>query len=470
MLIEFDITPYDRFLGEQVISAGVVQKYRAKFTGDFDAGVTLSGAITSCSSSVSSVSPATLADDHLSLTFLVSAASTDEIFTVGLQVTTTDGQTLNLTIIYVVVPPTTQTRAPTINALILGPTGITGPTGAAGTASNTGATGPTGYTGNIGAAGFTGPTGGIGLTGFTGNTGATGATGAASTVTGATGPTGSTGAQGSASTVTGPTGNTGPTGAQGAGGAGGSTGSTGPTGTTGNTGPTGPTGNIGPTGVAGSATNTGATGNTGPTGPTGATGATGATGITGATGSGGSAAGAVCAPVFEDSTVFLTPGAGGSTTGNLTLVADTLYFVPIVVPFTRTFTKIGISVGTAVASSAARLGIWNVDTSDGGPGTLVLDAGTVATTSSAALASITINQQLTPGVYWLGVVDDHAITIRGISTTVQINALGMSIGATITPAGYCTRAGATTGAFGNESANTHTVNFVTDVMPIVGIR
>lgn len=83
---------------------------------------------------------------------------------------------------------------------------------------------------------------------------------------------------------------------------------------------------------------------------------------------------------------------------SLILVQNTLYSHPYFVPMDTTFS--GIAVMTSgVASASARLGIYN----DGGgvPGTLRLDANTVAT-ATAGLKSIAISHFLPRGVYWLG--------------------------------------------------------------------
>lgn len=257
MLREFDIVDTSGFLGEVHVAAGNTEDFRAYLDGLLEDGVYISSATTGSTSTSSTLSSATLSSNQRNLVFSVTAGSTKETFTGSLHVNTSDGQTLNYTIIFVVDSAITATVSPNPTQLIIGPTGATGSTGPAGSATLTGATGntgPTGFTGPVGAAANTGATGPAGVTGPTGNTGPTGA---ASTVIGPTGATGAVGSAGAASTVTGPTGPTGATGAA----------ST-------VAGPTGPTGNTGP---AGSATNTGATGPTGG-GSTGATGPTGPSG------------------------------------------------------------------------------------------------------------------------------------------------------------------------------------------------
>ena len=95
----------------------------------------------------------------------------------------------------------------------------------------------------------------------------------------------------------------------------------------------------------------------------------------------------------------ITSGTGGPAqfpgNGYMTLV-------PFYVGTTHTFTAIAIKVTTAGSSGCLlRLGIYNSTASTGLPGTVLLDAGTVACTTSGAVASIAISQTLTPGLYWL---------------------------------------------------------------------
>lgn len=55
---------------------------------------------------------------------------------------------------------------------------------------------------------------------------------------------------------------------------------------------------------------------------------------------------------------------------------------------------------TQAAGEVARLGIYN-DNGRGYPGTLLLDAGTVDLSTAIATKSITINQAVAAGLYWL---------------------------------------------------------------------
>ena len=71
---------------------------------------------------------------------------------------------------------------------------------------------------------------------------------------------------------------------------------------------------------------------------------------------------------------------------------------PIVIPASCTADRIGVEVTAQVAASTVRLGIYN--DSAGRPGSLLVDAGTVDS-STIGVKTITISQALSPGVYWL---------------------------------------------------------------------
>ena len=104
---------------------------------------------------------------------------------------------------------------------------------------------------------------------------------------------------------------------------------------------------------------------------------------------------------------------GGAAT--LAITANNLYAVPFLVQRTTTWDRIALQVTTGgIATTTARLGIYN-DGTNLYPGTLVVDAGTVAVDSTGVKAA-TISQQLQPGLYWLAFVSDGAPVIRRTGT------------------------------------------------------
>lgn len=83
-----------------------------------------------------------------------------------------------------------------------------------------------------------------------------------------------------------------------------------------------------------------------------------------------------------------------------------LHVRPFLVPVRRAFDRIGVNVtGAAAAGGVLRFGIY----ADGGgvPGSLLVDAGTVSSTSTGA-REVTISQTLNPGVWWLAAVTQTA--------------------------------------------------------------
>lgn len=277
------------------------------------------------------------------------------------------------------------------NNLFPGPKGLKGDTGATGPQGPAG--GPTGPTGAIGATGPQGATGSQGATGPTGPQGLKGDQG----IQGVQGITGPQGEKGNAGNV-GPTGETG------------STGATGPDSTI--PGPTGPQGAIGATGPQGS---TGATGPTGPAGANGTNGSNGATGATGPTGATGSSGVAFSTAHYSGRYYRLITNANP---GTRTYGANVTRYVPILIPTDTTYDRIGIrTVGTFSGTASVRLGIYN--DSNGKPGTVKLDAGTISATAATSSYEITINQTLSAGIYWLAF---NTITAATTNAYVGINA------------------------------------------------
>ncbi|MBN1283394.1 MAG: hypothetical protein JXA24_06460 [Proteobacteria bacterium] len=122
---------------------------------------------------------------------------------------------------------------------------------------------------------------------------------------------------------------------------------------------------------------------------------------------------------------FYTSPNTGAAVGQATLAANTLYAMPFIVSRAVTLDAMAVRVTTA-AGTLARLGIYDDDGNDY-PGGLVLDAGTVATNANG-VKTIAINQDLDPGLYWLTIVADGAVRIRGFNVGGMIPILGMDSG------------------------------------------
>ena len=121
-----------------------------------------------------------------------------------------------------------------------------------------------------------------------------------------------------------------------------------------------------------------------------------------ASGGGGSAVRSLLHPISKVGSYSRSySSAGQLATQGLTL--NRVYYVPLLLWNDITIDRLGVSVSTAGSAGAVlRLGIYNSDT-EGVPSTLVVDAGTVASTSVAAVEA-TLSQALSAGLYWVAVV------------------------------------------------------------------
>lgn len=105
---------------------------------------------------------------------------------------------------------------------------------------------------------------------------------------------------------------------------------------------------------------------------------------------------------------------------------DILISIPFIVAKQMTIDRIGVEItGAGSAGSVVRLGIY--DDNNVIPNNLVLDAGTIAG-DSATVQSITINQTLNPGLYWLTLIHNStsSITFRAIPADALPNVLGFA--------------------------------------------
>lgn len=114
---------------------------------------------------------------------------------------------------------------------------------------------------------------------------------------------------------------------------------------------------------------------------------------------------------------------GGTTTSPTT---NRLEFHPICIEKSQTYTRIGVYVSTASTSGTdGRLGIFELD-SQGLPGNVVVDAGTVDT-STTGTKEITISETL-QGKYYLGVVFNStaSLVVASINTEGLVAWAGFS--------------------------------------------
>jgi hypothetical protein len=115
-------------------------------------------------------------------------------------------------------------------------------------------------------------------------------------------------------------------------------------------------------------------------------------------------------------TRYVMPGWLAAAQVQTSVSSGVIYYVPILVSETTTYTAIGIYVLAASAGTAdLRIFSW----SNGVPGSLVLSAGTVDT-STTFEKEITISKQLTPGYYFLAVRCTGTPGLRGLDTAQAV--------------------------------------------------
>ena len=106
-------------------------------------------------------------------------------------------------------------------------------------------------------------------------------------------------------------------------------------------------------------------------------------------------------------TTYYTPVTSIAGTGTGAIAANTLYFLPHNLPG-GLVDRIGIEV-TSGSAGAARLGIYANE--NGAPGALILDCGTVDTTSNAIVEASFTALRL-PEWVWAAVVSNATPTLR----------------------------------------------------------
>jgi hypothetical protein len=218
----------------------------------------------------------------------------------------------------------------------------------------------------------------------------------------------------------------------------------------------GPAGATGAKGDKGDQGDQGIQGIQGVKGDTGNTGATGAAGATGATGPSASLE-------WVSGSIYRVPS---NTTGTISLVTNTTYYIPIFIPSALSIDRISISTsGTFAGTATVRLGIYS--DSSGKPNTLLLDAGTVSATAASTVYSITTSVNIpTAGIYWIAANAQPAATTNSYVATLsplQVAYLP-SIGTTTSMyTGYAQSS--VTGAFANAGSVGPSI-----VAPIIWVR
>lgn len=114
---------------------------------------------------------------------------------------------------------------------------------------------------------------------------------------------------------------------------------------------------------------------------------------------------------------YWVAGAWNNATTSVVLTTNTVIFIPFAVHRPITVDSLSVNVNTAVASTSVRLGIYTGNLSNGQPQTLVIDAGTVATTATGAATSSAISQALSTGVYHFAIAASGAPNLTGVAAS-----------------------------------------------------
>lgn len=115
----------------------------------------------------------------------------------------------------------------------------------------------------------------------------------------------------------------------------------------------------------------------------------------------------------------------GGSSGTVTVTAGRVYYIPVIIPTTRTVTDLVANV-TTLAAGNLRMGLYT--DSGGVPSSLVYTAGT-ASTGTTGYKHINNSQSVTAGLYWIALQFDATPTLERIGN--EANVVGGGFGATI---------------------------------------
>lgn len=104
---------------------------------------------------------------------------------------------------------------------------------------------------------------------------------------------------------------------------------------------------------------------------------------------------------------------------NITVAANTIYAHPLRILCGQAFDRIGLHVTTGVAAGAAKIGIWADN--NGTPSNLLLDCGTIATTTAENGTTVlaTISGTFS-NIIWLGVKFNGTPSIKRFNSIAPL--------------------------------------------------
>lgn len=118
--------------------------------------------------------------------------------------------------------------------------------------------------------------------------------------------------------------------------------------------------------------------------------------------------------------VFGSMSTSGKTAGQLVLT-------PLIIGRTVKFDAIGLYASQFTPTTVLRLGLYNA-TTRGEPGTLIVERGIAASTSSSGMLSATVDLTLQPGLYFLASVVNSNTASWGHSPTAATPVLNIANG------------------------------------------
>lgn len=117
-----------------------------------------------------------------------------------------------------------------------------------------------------------------------------------------------------------------------------------------------------------------------------------------------------------------------TTSSTLVATPGWLFLTPTIVSRSATWDRVRFEVTIAgTADVVVRLGIYAYDLTTGRPGALLATFGSISNPSPAAIYELTINHNITPGWYYIGLLATGTVgpTIRGAASSLG-NILGTS--------------------------------------------
>lgn len=153
------------------------------------------------------------------------------------------------------------------------------------------------------------------------------------------------------------------------------------------------------------------------------------------------------APVFPVSTGFFFTQRTQASSGSAT-PSGTLYAIPVTLGKAITLTQLDVNVQTAGdAGSVVRVGVYG-DTGTFGPGSRLLDAGTVATATTGIKTITGLSLALSAGTYWLAAAVQTASTAPLMYTQTVGDARDNPMGVFDSNSGFVWANGATASVTG----------------------